>query len=138
MINARPHQKTPVPLAPWMLPPVLALIAEATSLEAAITVAWALGGQRVYFPSARFHPSNQVVSAIGVDAARRLAKVLGGTTVDVPHARAVLRRHEARRLRAGDHSLGAIARELGVTRGHVARLLAPGSERRFLPKEMPG
>ena len=80
----------------------------------------ALGGTRVYVPY-KLRDDNEIVQAVGRDAADLLSRTFAPATIRVPLAR----RERALFFRAKQGlSNSAIARKLGITEGGVNRLFA--------------
>ncbi|MGD9610479.1 MAG: hypothetical protein AB7U59_13805 [Desulfovibrionaceae bacterium] len=107
-------------------PGILADIAEAAGPMAALRVAEARGGLLTYFPRAsRLRDDHWLVMACGWDAARAIARRVGGSREDVPlgpcESRAAMRR--AIRQGLADGLPGQeIARRVGVTSRTVRRV----------------
>lgn len=106
----------------YALPGVLAEIAALTTPDIAVAIARAHGGGRLYIPRdvKRGHP---LARLIGVPAARLICRRMGNDRYDIPAARTYLRWYDARRLKAHGKTDKAIAKELGVGRSQVVRLL---------------
>ncbi len=109
-----------------LLPGVLAEIASIAGESAAVAVARARGGTRAYIPGEDgLRDGHWLVAAVGMEAARAIARRLGGGDVDVPlgpYAGSRARIHQAIRegLRSGQ-SEAAIARMAGVADRTVRR-----------------
>lgn len=105
------------------LPGLLADIARITTPEIAIAVARQHGGRRLYIP--RTPPiDHPLCDLVGRQAALLIAEHLGGDRYEVPAARTILRWADAHRFRAQGMSHAQISQALGITRDHVAQLLA--------------
>ena len=107
------------------LPPLLAEIAEVAGLDAALTLAEELGGQKIYMPTAeRLRDTHNLAEMLGFDAARKLAARYGGDMLEIPLGPACsetrLRRRIARMIESGASS-NAIAAACGVTFRTVTR-----------------
>lgn len=107
------------------LPGILAQIAEATDEDAAILVARANGGRRVYIPRREgLKPGHWLVDAVGMDKAGKIADALGGGHIDLPLGPAGTRartwRTIAEATRAG-RSIAQTARLAGVDDATVSR-----------------
>lgn len=107
-------------------PGILADIAEAAGPMAALRVAEARGGLLTYFPRAsRLRDDHWLVMACGWDAARAIARRVGGSREDVPlgpcESRAAIRRAIRQGLAAG-LSGQEISRKVGVTARTVRRV----------------
>jgi Homeodomain-like domain-containing protein len=79
------------------------------------------GGRRLYVPHLP-QQGDQLTSAIGPEAARRLAKIFGGDHVELPNP--TPRRILILQLRNAGLSVDAIARHLHCTRRRVYQVLA--------------
>lgn len=107
---------------------LLAQVAAVTGQEAALRLAGAYGGRRIYIPHAP-QPEGRLARTIGLDAARRLAAAFGGITLQIPirlgrRVRILQLRAEqlqrARQLRRSDPlSVARIAEQVGVTERFV-------------------
>jgi len=109
-------------------PGILADIADAAGPMAALRVAEARGGLLTYFPRMnRLRDDHWLVMACGWDAARAIARRVGGSREDVPlgpcESRAAMRRAIRQGL-AGGLSGQEIARKVGVTSRTVRRIKA--------------
>jgi DNA-binding NarL/FixJ family response regulator len=110
------------------LPPLLSEIAEVAGLSAALTLADARGGNRVYFPApAQLSEEHPLVKIVGREAAMKICEYfakLGGIELEVPRgptgSRADQRRRLAQLIEEGVPS-GIITRRLGISRRTVAR-----------------
>lgn len=107
------------------LPPLLAEIAEIAGLEAALAMAEARGGQKIYIPSPdRVGPTHWLAETVGLDAARKLGARFGSNLIEIPFGPAAsvhrLRRRIARMIEAGASS-NTIAAACGVTFRTVTR-----------------
>jgi hypothetical protein len=78
-----------------------------------------LGGTRVYIPYT-MRDDNEIVAAIGRDAADKLSRAMAPATIRVPLAR----RERALYFRAKDFSNAQIARKLGITESGVNKLFS--------------
>lgn len=76
-----------------------------------------LGGTRVYIPYG-MRDDNEIVRAIGREAAEKLSRALAPATIRVPLAR----RERALYFRAEQMSNAQIARKLGITENGVIKL----------------
>lgn len=107
------------------LPGILADIAALVGEDAALLVARAGGGRRVYIPkSAYLKPGHWLVDAVGMDKASVIADAIGGGELDMPQgpvgSRA--RTHEAiHRALDNGMSVTAIVRLTGVDDSTVWR-----------------
>lgn len=69
------------------LPGILAEIAEAAGPIAAVRLAQAKGGARVYIPrEGRLADDHWLIQALGMDAARAIVARYGGDTLEIPHS----------------------------------------------------
>ena len=105
------------------LPPILSEFAEIIGVEATLALAKAYGGGELYVPK-RIKDSHKIALLIGAEKAGDLAQHMGGLRFkDFANAsialRAVEREIMMMRLEAGDISIQAAARELGI---HTRRL----------------
>ncbi len=107
------------------LSPILREIAEASDLEAAMTLAGARGGQRVYFPTPdRLTDSHWIVKAIGWQRAQTVCTQMAARQIEMPLAGtgiwpSIYRAIDAR-LANGD-SVNKIASALRISRRTVYR-----------------
>ncbi len=111
------------------LPPILAEISMVAGPRAALDVARARGGTRVYFPEPdSLTPEHWLVQACGLDTARKICGHFRGCKVEIPlgpsGSQAEVRAAIQRGLEAGmSHS--QIARATGITsrtvRNHASR-----------------
>ena len=110
-------------LPPDVLPGLLAEVARLTTSEAAVAIARRFGNRRMYLPldPPDRHP---LVELLGRDSAVRICARFGGDQVTWPSARAFLRWHDARALRAGGASVARIAAALDINERHARRLVA--------------
>jgi hypothetical protein len=110
------------------LPPLLSEIAEVAGLSAALTLADARGGNRVYFPAPpHLREEHPLVKIVGREAAMKICEhfaKLGGIELEVPRgptgSRADQTRLLAQLIEEGVPS-GIITRRLGISRRTVAR-----------------
>ncbi|WP_345935607.1 hypothetical protein [Tistrella arctica] len=111
-------------LHPETLPGILADIAKIVGVDAALRLAEAHGGTRLYIPQ-DVQAGHELARVLGVQGAKLVCRSpLGGDTHAVPSAVPLIRAIRARRLRAEGWSHGRIARELGITETHAGRLTA--------------
>jgi hypothetical protein len=108
---------------------LLAEIAGLIGSGAALKFARRFGGRRLYVPR-RVRAGHPIEDCVGAEAAKVLAKELGGQAFNVPGARNYLRWLDVRALRLLGLSHAAIAERVGVHDRHVRRLL-----RAFRPEE---
>ncbi|WP_372502376.1 hypothetical protein P7L66_13185 [Tistrella mobilis] len=109
---------------PDTLPGILSIVARIAGVDAALRLAEAHGGTRLYVPR-DVRPGHELARVLGVQAARLVCySELGGDTHPVPSAAPLIRATRARRLRAEGWTHARIARELGITETHAARLTA--------------
>lgn len=67
------------------MPGILADIADAAGSEAALAIAEQKGGVTAYFPKVdSLSAGHWLVQAVGMDAARKIARRVGGSRVEVP------------------------------------------------------
>ena len=107
---------------------VLDEIAAVIGREAALALARALGGQRLYVPR-NFDPVSAVVAAIGADAAAELARTFFGTHIELPLK--VARREiviAAKRLHP-EWTANQLAAHAGVSRWQVFAILRHADDR---------
>ena len=109
------------------LPPVLAEIADIAGLDAAMALAEARGGQRVFIPASA-GPDHWLVRTVGETAASLICEhYRGGTngeTIDVPAGPASSYRKQARKIRQmidGGASSNEIVRATGLVFRTVTR-----------------
>jgi hypothetical protein len=110
------------------LPPLLSEIAEVAGLSAALALADARGGNRVYFPAPpNLREGHPLVKIVGREAAMKICEhfaKLGGIELEVPRgptgSRADQGRFLAQLIEEGVPS-GIITRRLGISRRTVAR-----------------
>jgi hypothetical protein len=112
-----------LPIRGELLPGLLAEIAALTDEATAVAIARAVGGERRYFPASP-GSAHWLSMLIGVEQARLICRQLGGAEHKIPSARTYLRWWDARRLKDLGYGQRDIARRLGLTQGHVQRLLA--------------
>lgn len=107
------------------LPPLLAEIAEVAGLDAALAIAEARGGQKVYIPTPdRVGPTHWLAEVVGLDAARKLGARFGSCHLELPFGPAAsVRRLRGRiaRMIAEGASSNTIAAACGVTFRTVTR-----------------
>lgn len=109
-----------------ILPGILAEIAQAAGPVSALRVADAKGGTRAYVPTVeRLEDDHWLALAVGKDAARKIATILGGMHHDIPlgpdaGVRSKARAAIERGLKDG-LSANQIARNVGVDRTTVFR-----------------
>lgn len=99
-----------------LLPEVLAMVAEATSLPVALRLAADLGGTRLWLPE-RPQPGSALVQAVGQEAAERICDALGPGKVTIPLGPTATFMRRAKRIRellAEGHSQSEIARLLHI------------------------
>jgi len=114
-----------------LLPKDLAAIAQEVGVAEAIRLAEAFGGTRLYVPrEERLHEAHPIVEAIGLPAARKLARAFKTETFELPLARAYLRRikHRAMREAFASSSASTVARRFNTTRRSVFRVAAEDGE----------
>jgi hypothetical protein len=115
---------TPDRMSAYALPGILCQIAQATTVETAIVIARAVGGQRLYLPREdHLKPGHALVKLVGQDAARTICARWGGERRDIPSARAYLHWYDCRRLRREGKTHAEISRALGLAMNTVAALL---------------
>jgi hypothetical protein len=104
------------------LPGVLAEIARLTSVEAAIAVARQLGGKKFYtsIEPKRRHP---LIRVLGWTAGRLVCRQLGGDTLEIPYAKAQLRKYDAVQLRSKGKSVRVIAETLDISISRAEQLV---------------
>lgn len=105
------------------LPPLLAQIAEATSLKTALQLVVAWGGTRVYVPRRPAFDS-ELSKVVGLRAARAIARLYGGERLEVPNLARGTGRYadelrRTKRLVNEGLNTGEIARKLKITRRAV-------------------
>ncbi|HVJ53473.1 MAG TPA: hypothetical protein VM689_13480 [Aliidongia sp.] len=105
-----------------MLPELLQEIARLTTVSIAVSIAREWGGGRLYFPR-KMAADHRLARRIGLKAATRLCRELGGEKFEIPAARHYLRWLDARALRVLRLSHQEIAELLKVNRKRVAELL---------------
>lgn len=107
------------------LPPILAQLAEATSLDTALALARACGGQEMWIP-AEPGPDHALTRALGsLDLARTVASALGPGPLSVPSARsfaAALFRQRVRDALTQGETVATIAAREGCGRRWVRRV----------------
>lgn len=111
---------------PLDLPGILAEIAQIAGDAAALQVAAAKGGlEKVHFPHpGRLKPGHWLVEAVGIEAALRIAAVLGGAKLDIPLGPLAGSRNRARqalRRALGEGSSPAAAARLAGVHQRTAR-----------------
>ncbi len=126
---------------PEALPEALREVAEVTSVDVAIVIARAWGGQRKWLPRCP-KPDHPLSRLVGAAAARRIGEALGNDTIEWPSAKAYLNWHDARRLRREGLSHAQIARKLALSVDWVAKLTAgvdrgPGGAPAAIPEAQP-
>ena len=97
------------------LPGVLAEIADVAGRDAAIEIAVALGGRRLYLPRTGRPPP--ALTRIAGDRARLFAARYAGETIDIPLAHRAVARYLARR----GFGTAAIAARLGIAQRTAQR-----------------
>jgi hypothetical protein len=104
------------------LPGILAEIARLTTVEAAIAVARELGGKKFYTSTdpKRRHP---LIRVLGWTAGRLVCNQLGGDMIEIPSAKAQLRKYDAVQLRLKGTSVRLIAAELGISISRAEQLV---------------
>lgn len=85
--------------------------------EAFVALCQELGGTRIYIPY-NLRDDNDIVCAVGREAANKLSRALAPATIRVPLAR----RERALHFRAQGLSNARIARRLGITENGVIKL----------------
>jgi len=120
-----------------LLPPLLAHWAERIGLDAALKLADAFGGTRLYIPEPdHLHPAHPIAQAIGLDAARALAEDYRGDSLTVPQAAGYLAALRRQRilddLQAG-LSVRQAALKHGVHERHIYRIAARARQETVQP-----
>ncbi|WP_296711100.1 hypothetical protein [Tistrella sp.] len=88
--------------------------------DAAAALCKARGGSRIYIP---IRPTCRIVEIIGADAAARLcASELAGDYVCIPRRTQKMMADRAREIANMPGSVNAVARRVGLSNTHVARL----------------
>ncbi len=109
------------------LPPSLAEIIDAIGIGAALKLVEAYGGIRVYVPGEEYiDAEHALVRAVGLEAARRLARARAREFIEVPRAAAYLRAVRNAAIRDGltEASAAELARRYGTTRRNIFRIKA--------------
>lgn len=108
--------------------PVLAQIAAEIGEEAALLLARAFGGRKLYVPS-RLGDHHPICVAIGRSAADRLSAWIAGDHLDIP--KLPLRQNEVRALRKNSKlTIGQIAVQTQYSERQVYRLLSEQTDDR--------
>ena len=107
------------------LPQLLQEVADCLGIEAALTLAKKLGGQRVRVPKSP-GPSSPLVRAIGMEIATALAGLYGGELVIVPMAAALNAAARRRAIANDGRSANAVAAAMGCHVNTVYRLRRGG------------
>lgn len=103
------------------LPMILRQIAEESSLEAALRLAEAKGGMKIYVPK-RLSEAHGLVDCMGEEGARALCRLYGGEDIIVPLDPRGGQRARVRAIRRGiseGKSANEVARSAGVGRRHI-------------------
>lgn len=103
------------------LPMILRQIAEESSLEAALRLAAAKGGTKIYVPK-RLNEAHGLVACMGEKGARALCRLYGGEDIIVPLDPRGGQRARVRAIRRGiaeGKSANEVAHAAGVGRRHV-------------------
>lgn len=107
------------------LPGILAEIAQAAGPVSALRVAEAKGGTRAYFPTPeRLDDGHWLAMAVGMEAAEKIARQLGGMHHDIPCGPAGSRARQWQAIERGladGLSANQVARNVGVDRTTVFR-----------------
>lgn len=98
---------------PRGLPVVYRQIAQRVGLELALDVARQLGGTRLHVPARAMTRAHVLARCYGLDRARAIAAALEPGTYELPTARTVVGRHDARQLRQQGLAVREIARRIG-------------------------
>jgi len=111
-------------------PATLTVIAEIAGDTAALKMMAAFGGVRVYVP---MQPTERspLTCAIGIDAARALAKKFGGEELQIPNGTSLRSKKQAILRAAGNNT--QIARATGSTRQWVREVRKAGAATEELP-----
>ncbi len=113
------------------LPASLAEIIDAIGIAAALKLVERYGGTRVYVPSEEtITVTHPLACAIGLEAARKLARVRGREYLDVPRCAAYVRaiRNAAIRDGLAEASAAELARQYCTTRRNIFRIAAAGDD----------
>ncbi len=106
------------------MPDVLAQVAAVAGFQVACDLGEALGGSRVHV-ARRPRQGTLLVKAVGLEAARAIARVYGGETIPIPQEPATDRARKqseiVKRIEQG-YSVERICRDLKVDRRTVQRL----------------
>ncbi len=106
------------------LPPVLRTIADAAGVTAALALAHARGGTRIYVPH-EVAEDHWLAGLVGLDAAREIARLYAGENIDIPlgpTGAAQNARRAARQALDAGASVAQAARAAGVTERTVYNL----------------
>lgn len=107
-------------------PGVLAEIADAIGEDAAMTIANQYGGTRFYVPT-RIPHGHRLVELLGMEAAQKLASMLGGLDFEIAQAIALKRAKRNAQIcaeRAEGVSVSNLARKNGMSERNVRNIFA--------------
>ena len=113
------------------MPSSLAEIIDSIGIGATLKITKSFGGIRIYVPGEEhITPEHSLARAIGMEAARKLARVRAREFIDVPRAARYLRAVRDAAIRAGldQASAADLARLYSTTRRHIFRIKAAGDE----------